>query len=211
MIVSIRWVVLAVTLLCSLPVHAASATPDAAMAAERKGEHEKAIALFSALADAGDSRAMIHIGNKYYDGDGISVDYGKAMDWWLKAFHANNGDAPGNIGVLYRDGKGVKQNRKIAYVLFLLTHMEGLGSESTQTRVNGLLRREVRELAREDIQEALCYTMEYVLAYVDSKGSLVSIPNEVLPSAGKKRLKDNEWWLDSERKNMDFSCKSPWN
>lgn len=211
MIASIRWVVLSATLLCSLPVYPEVATPDAALAAERAGDHNKAIALFSALADAGDSRAMIHIGNKYYTGDGVETDYGKAMEWWLKALHANNGDAPGNIGVLYRDGKGVKQNRKIAYVLFLATHMEGLGSESTQIRVNGHLRREVDELPREDIQEALCYTMDYVLAYVDSKGSLVSIPDEVLPAAGKTRLKDNGWWLDSERKNMNFSCKPPWN
>ena len=182
-----------------------------AIAAEKAGNHEEAIKLFSVLADTGDSKAMIHVGNKYYSGDGADVDYTKAMDWWLRAFHANNGDAPGNIGVLYRDGKGVEQNRKIAYTLFLATHMEGLGSESTQIRVNRHLRREADELSRADIEEALCYTWEYVLAYIEARGQLAAPPEEVLPASGKTRLKDNGWWLESERKDLKFSCASPWN
>jgi hypothetical protein len=182
-----------------------------AIAAERSGDHKQAIELFTVLADSGDSLAMIHVGNKYYSGDGVEVDYTKAMDWWLRAFHANNGDAPGNIGVLYRDGKGVKQNRKIAYTLFLATHMEGLGSESTQMRVNNHLRREAAELPPTDIEEALCYTWEYVLAYIDARGQLAEPPAEVLPSSGKTRLKDNHWWLDSERANLSFDCVAPWN
>lgn len=207
----ITLILLSTAFLFAAHVCAEEVTPKDAIAAEKSGDHQKAIKLFSALADAGDSKAMIHIGNKFYNGDGVAIDYEKAMDWWLRALFANNGDAPGNIGVLYRDGKGVKQNRKIAYDLFLLTHMEGLGTDSTQMRVNNHLRREQKELPSEDVKEALCYTMEYVLAYVDAKGSLTSIPQDVLPSSGKIRIKDNGWWLESERKEMIFTCKSPWN
>jgi len=185
-------------------------TPQIALEAEKAGQHEKALQLFGKLANKGDSRAMIHIGNKYYSGDGVGVDYKKAFDWWLKAFSAKNGDAPGNIGVLFRDGKGVQKNRKIAYLLFLYTHMEGLGTESTQIRVNGHLRREVAELPQEEIMEALCYTWEYVVIYVQSRGELKTIPENVLPSAGKLRIKDNDWWLPDERQNLGFDCKSPW-
>lgn len=185
-------------------------SPQAAISAENAGDHQKAIDIFSQLAEKGDAKAMIHIGNKYYAGDGVDVDYVKSMDWWLKAFEAENGDAPGNIGVLYRDGKGVIKNRKIAYTLFLFTHMAGLGTDSTQTRVNAHLRREMSELSPSEIEEALCYTMEYVFAYVRARGDLNDVPKETLPSGGLTRIKDNDWWLDSERKDLDFDCPEPW-
>jgi hypothetical protein len=188
----------------------AYSSPQKALDAERAGDHQKAITIFSELAKSGDDRAMIHLGNKYYSGDGVAVDYKQAMDWWLKAFAAENGDAPGNIGVLFRDGKGVKKNRKIAYVLFLYTHMVGLGTESTQIRVNTNLRREMIELSKPEIEEALCYSMEYVFAYVNSRGTLKNIPDNALPTDGAVRIKDNSWWLESERKDLTFSCPKPW-
>ena len=191
-------------------VAAQGVSPQAALSAEKSGDHEKAIEIFSRLAEKGDSRAMIHIGNKYYSGDGVAIDYVKSMDWWLQAFEAQNGDAPGNIGVLYRDGKGVEKNRRIAYLLFLFTHMDGLGTESTQIRVNANLRREMSELSQPEIEEALCYTMDYVFAYVRSRGNLKSVPKETLPSSGSTRIKDNGWWLESEREDLKFSCPKPW-
>lgn len=191
-------------------LHAEKASPQLAIAAEKLGDHDRAIALFTELAEMGDSIAMVRLGNKYYRGDGVNIDYRKSLEWWLKAFDANNGDAAGNIGVLFRDGKGVDKNRKIAYTLFLLTHMEGLGTESTQIRVNRHLRREIAELSIEDKQEALCYTLDYVYAYIKSKGHMQSIPSETLPSSGKVRIKDKNWWLDSERAGMNYKCEEPW-
>lgn len=182
-----------------------------AIDAEKVGDHKKALAIYTNLADKGDATSMNIVGVKYYNGEGVTQDYKKAMNWWLKAFGASDGDAPGNIGVLYRDGKGVKQNRKISYILFLATHMNGLGSQDTQIRVNSLLRREVAELPQGEIEEALCYTWEYVLTYIRAKGKLQIIPNDVLPSAGKICLKDNNWWMDSEKDKMNFTCKPPWN
>lgn len=199
-----------ILMFCFCELHAQEVTSQLAMEAEKAGEHQKAIKLFSTLAEGGDTRAMIHVGNKYYKGNGVSVDYEKAMDWWLKALFANNGDAPGNVGVLFRDGKGVDPNRKIAYLLFLITHMEGLGSGSTQTRVNAHLRKEAAELSQEEIEEALCYTGEYLIAYVKARGKLESIPKEVLPSAGAIRFKDKRWWIGEEKERMKFTCEEPW-
>lgn len=186
-------------------------TPQMALAAEKSGQHEKAIQLWVALAMQGDSKAMIHLGNKYYKGDGVPVDYEKTMAWYLNAFKLNNGNAPGNIGVLYRDGLGVKQNRKIAYLLFLITHMKGLGTDSTQIRVNAHLRREVAELKLAEIKEALCYTGAYLMAYINAKGELGSPPKETLPSEKNIRFKDAGWWMEDEKKNMQFDCPAPWN
>jgi hypothetical protein len=181
-----------------------------AMNAERNGNHLQAIELFQQLAHNGDEKAMTHLGNKYYNGEGVTVDYKRAMDWYLKAFAANDGDALGNIGVLYRDGKGVVKNRKIAYLLFLITHMEGFGNDNTQIRVNRLLRKEIAELSHDEIDEALCYTGEYVLAYLNNRGAINTIPSAVLPSTQVIRFKDKNWWLDNERSTFKKQCDAPW-
>lgn len=119
------------------------------LAAKKRGDTEAAIQEFTALAEQGDTRAMITIGLWYHTGDGVAQDYQKAMEWYIRAFERADGDAYNNIGVLYRDGLGVAVNRPIAYVLFLLTHLRGLGSDATQYRANANLRREVAETTDE--------------------------------------------------------------
>ena len=143
--------------------------PEALAAADR-GDFRTAIAEFSSLARGGDTDAMISIALYYHQGRGVPQDYGKAMDWYLRAFPHFNGDASNNIGVMYRDGEGVEPNRKIAFDLFLITHMRGLGSDATQLRAGRNLDRERREQTEAELHAALCYTEAYVNAYVLSRG-----------------------------------------
>ena len=199
------------SLMASVSLAEENYTPQQAVEAERIGDHKKAMEIFIKLAEQGDNVSMVNIGTKYYLGEGVEQNYKKAMDWWIKAFKLGNGDAGGNIGVLYRDGKGVKKNRKIAYILFLITHMEGLGTEATQYRVNSLLRREIAEQPESDIKEALCYTGEYIVDYLEARGNLKKIAQDSLPSSGKTRFKDNNWWLPSEKEKLNYTCKEPWN
>jgi TPR repeat protein len=119
------------------------------------------------------------------------------MDWYLKAYH-RNGDAINNIGVMYRDGLGVPVNRKISYLLFLLVHMEGIGGQITVSRANRNLSREVAELQKETLQDAVCYTMQYLVAYVESKGKLQGVPDELRSSSERKRIKELSWWMPGE-------------
>src|SRR6187200_2009149 len=100
-----------------------------ALDAQKRGDYETARKEFQALADKGDDKAMINLGVMHHTGEGAKQDYDKAMDWYLKAYSKRNGDALNNIGVMYRDGLGVATNAKIAYLLFLAVHMDGLGSE----------------------------------------------------------------------------------
>jgi TPR repeat protein len=78
------------------------------------------------------------------------------MDWYRKAFQ-RNGDALNNIGVTYRDGLGGPQNRQVAYLLFLLVHMEGIGEQETVMRANRNLRREIAEQPKAELREAMLY------------------------------------------------------
>jgi TPR repeat protein len=184
----------------------ASAGVAEALAALDRGDFETARAEFSKLAAAGDDKAMITMALFYHQGQGVPQDYSKAMDWYLKAFPLSNGDAYNNLGVMYRDGLGLPVNRKVAYSLFLITHMRGLGGDATQMRAGRNLDREVAEQSPEAIRSALCYTEEYVRAYVMSRGKGSPLDQDVAPSPARPRLKDKDWWLEPEQAGLKFDC-----
>jgi TPR repeat protein len=108
----------------------------------------------------------------YHTGEGVKQDYSQAMEWYLKAFAKGNGDAYSNIGVLYRDGLGCETNRPIAYALFYITHMRGLGSESTQYRAGHNLDKTAALMKPAELDETLKMTEKYVLLFVEKRGKL---------------------------------------
>lgn len=174
-----------------------------ALAAKSRGDFAAAYPLWVALAEGGNDKAAIEVGLMHHLGQGVPQDYALAMDWYLKAF-PKNGDALNNIGVMYRDSLGVQQNRKIAHLLFLTVHMAGMGNQATVMRANRNLRREISELPLAERQESLCYTSQYLMAYVKSKGGLEGIPENLRASPERKRIKELNWWLPGEI--GEYSC-----
>lgn len=192
-----------VLLIASLTQVAHADTLSDALAARGRADFAAAYPLWVELAEKGDDKAAIEVGVMHHLGQGVPQNHGLAMEWYLKAF-PKNGDALNNIGVMYRDSLGVPQNRKIAYLLFLTVHIVGLGNEATVTRANRNLRRELSELSLVERQESLCYTSQYLVAYVKSKGTLEGIPENLRASPERKRIKELNWWLPGEVK--EFSC-----
>ncbi len=169
-----------------------------AMKLMAQGKTDEAIAIFEKLAEKGDDKAMVQLGNFYFEGQGVKQDYSKAMDWWLKALKSNP-DAYVNLGVLHRDGKGVPKNKKIAYCVFVSAHMLGLGSDATTARANRNLRKLLPEISDEEVKDCLSnYTMRYVLTYLESKGKLEGIPDDCKPSVDQPAFRDTGWWTDEE-------------
>lgn len=168
------------------------------------------IARYEKLAAQGDRRAMTELGLRYHTGRGAKQDYALAYDWYWKAIEKNDGDAVNNMGVLFRDGLGVPKNQKVAYLLFLAVHMEGLGTDETQMRAGRNLGRLVQELPKADVEEALSYTWPYVIQIVKSRGKNTTVGADVLPTKEQPRIRDNGWWLDSERAQMTFASPPPW-
>lgn len=166
---------------------------------------------FEKLASEGDAQAMTEIGLRYHQGRGVKQDYALAYDWYWKAIEKGDGDALNNLGVMHRDGLGVPKNQKVAYLTFLAVHMEGLGDDSTQIRAGRNLQRLANELPKKDIEEALSYTWPYVMQILKSRGKNLCVGPEVLPTKDQPRIRDNGWWLDSERALMTFESPAPWN
>ena len=115
------------------------------------------------------------------------------------------------MAVLFRDGLGVPKNHKVAYLMFLAVHMDCLGTEATQIRAGRSLERLAKAMPSKDVEEALSYTWIYVDQIIKSRGKKVTIGKDVLPAKDRLRIRDNDWWLDSEREKMKFKSPSPWN
>ncbi len=186
----------AVLLILMLPLQAlADVTQEDAVTAMRAGDYDRAIEILNVLADQGDKRAMNTIGVFYYEGLGVEQDYAAAMDWWIRALP--DPDALVNIGVLYRDGLGVDQNLEMAYAVFLTVYATSLGAEGTQIRNGRNLMKAINVMSQDQIDTALCYSAERVMAFVASRG----IDGE----SGGTAIKDQDWWLEGELPDIDCS------
>ncbi|MCM1022386.1 MAG: sel1 repeat family protein, partial [Muribaculum sp.] len=62
-----------------------------------------------------DSIAQCYIGQMYYLGIGVSVDYGEAFKWYRKAADQNDMVGQECIGIMYYFGHGCKKDKKEAY------------------------------------------------------------------------------------------------
>lgn len=144
-----------------------------ALAARDAGDEKTAFQEFSKLADAGDTKAMMEVGMAYHQGNSaVKQDYTKAMDWYLKALAKDNADALNNIGVLYRDGLGVKEDHQIAFAIFFYIHWAALGSDSTQVRAGSNFDKTAAKMTQKEMKESVDFTQEYIKAYIENRGKL---------------------------------------
>ena len=173
---------------------------DRALAAEARGDIAGALNIWEELGNAGDVDAMVAAGVLYQQHPKDEFAYEKALNWYMKS---QTDDALNNMGVMYRDGTGVPVNRKISYLLFLSVHMTGSNANSI-TRANRNLKREVAELSKNELQEALCLTTEFFNAYLESRGKLVDIPKNLGAPPERKRFKELGWWGKGEIE--PYSC-----
>ncbi len=60
-----------------------------------------------AQAEAGDVDAQYDLGIRYYSGDGLEQDYGKAIKWFLMAAEQDDAQAQFNLGIMYGRGEGI--------------------------------------------------------------------------------------------------------
>lgn len=66
----------------------------------RAKEYDKALPIYTKLANAGNAEAQFRLGEMYWYGDGTAVDMGKSQAWLQKAAGAGHGGAKEALAVL---------------------------------------------------------------------------------------------------------------
>ena len=120
---TIRWHICTGTLLAAVvTLLSAPALADFASgrAAYERGEFHVAREQWEALAEAGDSVSQAALGSLYIHGEGVTIDYNKALYWTRQA--AEQGEVTGqfNMGSIYAGGLGVERDYKEAAQWFHL-------------------------------------------------------------------------------------------
>jgi TPR repeat protein len=86
--------------------------------AENEEDFEKAISCLDLAAEGGYTKAQIHLGMMYVEGNGVNVDHSLAFKYFSQA--ANSGSAEGFtcLGMNYANGYGCEINHEISSNLF---------------------------------------------------------------------------------------------
>ena len=105
---------LVITGLLSLGVLLAGCEKAAPPSADQKSAvpetPEKRLADLTKRAERGEAKAQLSLGTIYYNGEGVTKDVAKAVDWYQKAAEQGNADAQSNLGSMYDEGEGVPKD-----------------------------------------------------------------------------------------------------
>ena len=93
--------------------------------AEARGDYNGASQIYKSLADAGNTRAQVKLGDMYATGRGFAQNDVTAASWYRRA--ANQGDGAGQLklGDMHANGRGVPQNYNQAYIWYSLAARSG--------------------------------------------------------------------------------------
>jgi len=78
----------------------------------------KDIPSLKALAEEGNAEAEFQLANKYYNGEGVEIDYAQSFKWASRSAAQDNPKAKYRLGSLYIQGRGVPKDEKNAKALF---------------------------------------------------------------------------------------------
>lgn len=76
-------------------------------------------------ANAGDASAQNSLGCAYHNADGVTRDYTKAKEWYLKAAAQKDSHAQSNLGILFHYGLGVNKNEHQAFRWYRKSALNG--------------------------------------------------------------------------------------
>lgn len=90
--------------------------------AHRQGDFKASVAIWTALASAGQVDAQYNLGLIHLYGDGVAQDYGKALEWFRRVAEQGDKHAQFQIGGMYQRGEGVAADTEQAHRWFTAHH-----------------------------------------------------------------------------------------
>ena len=119
-----------------------------------EGKFTDAVATFKTLADAGNSKAQVRLGDIYAEGRVVPHDAAAAESWYLKAAMAGDTGAQFKLASLYANASGTAGNNNLAYIWYATAARLGLtAAQAQRDRVGALLQPAERAQADKTIEK----------------------------------------------------------
>ena len=119
------FLLLAGSLLTTVPAWAADGEWDQARTAHERGDYAAEVAIVRPLAEKGSPAAQFNLGVLYDQGKGVPQDDALAMQWYRKAAEQGLPQAQINLGIMYEQGQGMKADYVQAYFWYALADTQG--------------------------------------------------------------------------------------
>ncbi len=71
-------------------------------------------------AEKGDAEAQSNLGAMYYDGNGVTQDFAKALEWHTKAADQGDTNSQFALAKMYFFGRGAPKNNVLAHMWFTI-------------------------------------------------------------------------------------------
>ena len=84
----------------------------------KRGETPQAVAIWQRWADQGNVDAAYNLAVVHQHGDGVALDYAKALTWYRVAAEKGDKVSQVQIGLMYQTGQGVEANQEEAHRWF---------------------------------------------------------------------------------------------
>lgn len=93
---------------------------------ERQVRNEQAVIRYQKAAMQGDANAQYNLGRCYDNGQGVSLNFRKAIKWYRKAAKQNNASAQHRLGDYYYSGQAVSRSYSKAVKWYSLAAEQGI-------------------------------------------------------------------------------------
>ena len=119
------WLLFTITILALMVTLVEAGEYEEGLAAVEKEDYQTAFAKWKPLAEKGNSDAQFGLGYMYLQGQGVVLNYKKAMRWFRLAAEQGDPDAQNNLGLMYAVGTGVVEDPIYALMWFELAAANG--------------------------------------------------------------------------------------
>ena len=107
-------------------------------------------------AEEGNATAQFDLGDRFYDGLGVTQDYAKAAKWFRKAAERGHIKAQANLGMMCALGRGLDRDYAEGFKwLSLATENGDMRAEQTRAKL-------AKRMTKEQIAEGRRRTSEFV-------------------------------------------------
>jgi TPR repeat protein len=81
-----------------------------AAGAEGETDYIEIVSCFFRAANLGHAEAQNSLGDCFYNGQGVALNYNSAFEWYQRSADLGNKEAMGNLGTCYAEGEGTEEN-----------------------------------------------------------------------------------------------------
>ncbi|MBI3148540.1 MAG: sel1 repeat family protein [Betaproteobacteria bacterium] len=171
------------------------------VAAYRKGSFSVALKELTPLAEQGEMKAQLLLGDMYSGVRGVPQDHAKAAFWYRKAADQGSAPAQTSLGVMYEKGIGVKQDEREAVSLYQKAAEQGFAE--AQYVLGGMYERGQGTVQADLVQAHKWFNLAVAAGFGAAQDNMERIEARMSPEQIEKAKSLAKEWLAKHKPVTD--------